>query len=351
MDQWRDMREEWNQLLHESAVASFFLTWEWLYSWAQVCLTTERTLWVLLLRDKSRLVGIAPLYLAIDRSGPLAVRELRYIGTPESGADYIDVICAKGYEKKIANDLFNYLNGDMTNQWDQLTLSDIRADSLFLINFEMVIEEKGKASTLNRSSYCPVVELPESEEALYAAMSPGWRKKFKQDSRVAQRDYQLSHQQVRGADVADALTTFFELYQEKGGRSVHPVKPIIQNLMDKYTEQAPLQLDTLVIDGTDVAALLHFEYRDTLYMYLMAVDKEYNPKISFGNILVGMVLINALKTGCRFYDFLKGTERYKFHWASTGYRTLTFQFRQRRFSTVSLSFLETHRQLAKLILR
>lgn len=351
MDQWRGLRADWNQLLHESDASSFFLSWEWLYSWAQVCLDKKNALFIIALHYKDKLVGLAPFYIARKKMGPFIVREAVFISTPGSGADYLDVICAKGFEKRVAESLFDYLCNTVPGKWDQLTFSSIRADSLFLIHFETVIEQHGKSSDFKRSSYCPVMELPESEKCLYAAMSPSWRKKFKQDRRVAQRDYQLEHRQLKGKDVTEGLGSFFRLYKDKGGHSEQPLMAIHQSLIDHSTDQPPLQLDFLIVDGVDVAALLHFEYRDTLFMYLMAVDKGYNRKISFGNILIGMVLINAIESRCRFYDFLKGTERYKFHWANTGYSTVSFRFRQKRFSTICLSIMESHKRLAKLILR
>lgn len=351
MEQWRALRSEWNQLLQESDASSFFLTWEWLYSWAQVCLNNDRRLFVVALYDKSKLVGVAPLYIGKNRVGFFNIRELRFLSTPESGADYLDVICAKGYEKKAADRLFHYLHHEANHQWDQLTLTDMRSDSLFLIHFETVIEQTGKSSTFAGSDYCPVLTLPATEEALYAGLSPGWRKKFKQDLRVAQRDYHIEHQQISNINNSKELDAFFLHYREKAGRPEQPIRDIVHQFINQLSDQSPIRLDVLHADGLLVAGLLHIEYQNTLYMYLMTVDKEYNDKISFGNILVGLVLINALNTKCRFYDFLKGTERYKFHWANGGFRTVTFQFRQRRFRTICLSFLETHKQLAKLILR
>jgi hypothetical protein len=38
------------------------------------------------------LVGIAPFYLKNDKYGPFKMRQIEFLGTPEAGSDYLDVI-------------------------------------------------------------------------------------------------------------------------------------------------------------------------------------------------------------------------------------------------------------------
>jgi hypothetical protein len=57
-------------------------------------------------------------------------------------------------------------------------------------------------------------------------------------------------------------------------------------------------------------------------MLLMAVDHGFDRGISIGNIVVGMAIEQAIAEGVATYDFLKGIEDYKFHWANSGRRSL-----------------------------
>jgi len=91
-----------------------------------------------------------------------------------------------------------------------------------------------------------------------------------------------------------------------------------------------VQIDAAESDGRWVAGLLHMRYRDTLYMYLMAIDKGFLPKISIGNVLVGESIEAAIEDGLLTYDFLKGAEDYKFHWANNNARTLRLSLSNRR---------------------
>ena len=62
-EQWKAIASEWNDLLDISASGTVFLTWEWLAAWAERCINDSRRLFILTLKDKESLIGIAPFYI------------------------------------------------------------------------------------------------------------------------------------------------------------------------------------------------------------------------------------------------------------------------------------------------
>jgi CelD/BcsL family acetyltransferase involved in cellulose biosynthesis len=182
-------------------------------------------------------------------------------------------------------------------------------------------------------------------------MSSGWRKKFKQDMRVSSRDYDVSHVVYQGHEVTDHLDAFFKFYKERSEWSGERLHGLLKQLLERYADNPPLQLDFLLVDKEPLAALLHFKYRDTLSMYLMSVDKTFNPKISFGNILVGRTIINCLKGKYAVYDFLKGNESYKFHWATGVHPTFQIRFWQKNPGAFLAASSRMSRYMAKLLFR
>jgi CelD/BcsL family acetyltransferase involved in cellulose biosynthesis len=350
-EKWRALTPEWQTLLDRAESSSFFLTWEWLISWAEYFLDDSRTLFILTCSINKTLIGIAPFYLAEKKSGLFPLKELRFLGTPESGSDYLDVIMCKNHEREVAEALYAFLTTTSKRKWDQLFLTDIRADSLFLFHFMNCLEVAGKYVELTRSAICPVMRLPDSEDNLYAAMSSGWRKKFKQDMRVSERDYNVSHVVYQGHEVADHLDAFFQFYKERDERPGQWQHALLKQLISRYIDDPPLQLDLLVVDEMPRAALLHFKHRDTLSMYMMSVDKTFNPKISFGNILVGRSIINSLEGNYAVYDFLKGNEPYKFHWATGVHLTFQIRFWQKRPGALLSASSRMSRYMVKLLFR
>src|SRR3989337_2808357 len=64
----------------------------------------------------------------------------------------------------------------------------------------------------------------------------------------------------------------------------------------------------------------------------------YNKKISIGNVCVGMCIQNAIENKFFKYDFLKGEEDYKFHWANAGNSSMNiYCYRNRPASVVFYS--------------
>ena len=353
-EDWLNIASEWNRLLHESTSGSFFLTWEWLFSWAECFLGNNRSLYILLFHDNKELVGIAPLYIERKKIGPFPLREMRFIGTPEAGSDYLSVIVQKGMEEKVANAFYDFLiMGDFHKiYWDVAVLSEWPANNLFLVYLIERIRGQGRYLEYDTSSYCPVVKLSASEAEYHAQLTTDWRQKVNQNIRVINREQNVIHEEIRGEAVAAKMPEFFRLYREKGGWSSDKVQPAIQRLITKYGSKAlPIQIDLLSINGQLIAGFLHLEYRDTRSLYLMAVDKKYNPKVSIGNFLVGKSIKNAIDSGYSFYDFLKGMEGYKFHWATEGNRTVQLTFWQKRPIALGVACARLSRHAIKLIVR
>ncbi len=351
MDEWLSLSSAWSNLLTESNSSTIFLTWEWLYSWSEVCLEKDRQLFILAFYEKSSLVGVAPFYLQKRKFGLFPVREIRFLGTPESGSDYLDIVAKKGHEYDVSNALYDYLQGEARSGWDQLHLTDMRADSLFLLHFMNRLDEEGRYAELKRSAYCPGVQLPDNESDLYSMLSTGWRKKFKQDMRVSKRDHDMSHVVFVGSEVEGQLEHFFQMYEEISGWSGVQTHSILKKLMKKYDDAMPFQLDYLFLDGKPLAALFHFKFNQIVSMYLMAVDKKHNPKVSLGNLLVGYSILDAISAGHKFYDFLKGDERYKFHWSNRGHCTLQLNVWQKRPAGYCMALAKLTRLIGKVLLR
>jgi CelD/BcsL family acetyltransferase involved in cellulose biosynthesis len=86
-------------------------------------------------------------------------------------------------------------------------------------------------------------------------------------------------------------------------------------------------------------------------MYLMAIDKDFNPKISIGNVLVGLCIQQAINKGISTYDFLKGEEDYKFHWSTKMNVSNSIFLYQRRIIPLIFAMNRQLKHAGKLLLR
>ena len=65
IDKWcefESLNTRWNELLSKSDANNLFLTWEWLNCWRLSQNTTIEPI-IIIIKDNSKVIGIAPLYL------------------------------------------------------------------------------------------------------------------------------------------------------------------------------------------------------------------------------------------------------------------------------------------------
>jgi CelD/BcsL family acetyltransferase involved in cellulose biosynthesis len=349
-DAWEEMAGAWNDLLESSRSHSVFLTWEWLFSWAECFLNGDRRLFIVTVYSGKELIGIAPWYLHPVSRNLGRVEQLEFLGSPEAGSDYLDIIIQAGREEDVAGALYEFLFHQDRSAWDTLLLRDIPSDSLFLLHFQEKLEQDGKYAELCKGSYCPVVTFPKS-----AGWTPGVsakrRARFKQDLGRLNKGGGMHHRIVRGAEVPDGLDEFFRFYNLKSGHQGDHIHRFLKKFSARSAGKDLLQIDFLNIGGTTAAGLLHLVYHGEVLLFTMAVDKEFNPKISVGNLLVGLCLKQAAAGGRTRYDFLKGNERYKFHWADDGRSSIGIFTVQKKLSPALYAAGRFMKYTAKILLR
>lgn len=345
------LRLQWNRLLSESVSNTLFLSWEWMRAWIEQFMHGDRRLLIMTLHEGEKMVGIAPFYTQVKKQGIFRLKEIKLLGMPEAGSDYLDVFAQKGRERHVAEALYAYLMENEKHGWDVLTLQNIRANSLFLLHFSNCMDEHGKYYEIDKGAYCPFARIPETEADFYSGLSKGRRKKFKRDTRVVHREASVVHSMTNYREGPQRLEDFFRLYQEKTPWNGKPMKHLITRFAELCEDPETVRIDLLSIDRKDVAGLLHLKNDRFLLLLLMAVDKSYNPKISLGNVLVGFCIKHAIDERYDVYDFLKGDEDYKFHWATGGTACLSMRVWKKSPMTLFYVLSENLKNVAKLMLR
>jgi hypothetical protein len=347
---WENLAAAWNELLGSSRANTVFLTWDWLFSWAGCFLDADRRLFILAIHKNRELVGIAPWYLRRISRNFMSINQVEFLGSPEAGSDYLDIIIQAGKEREVAGVLYRYLFHDGRLLWDCLHLCDIPSDSLFLLHFQEIIEKEGKYAELSKGSYCPFAALPNNSDWI-PGVSSGRKARFKQDLARLGKDGEISHRVLTGDAAAGGLEDFFSFHRDKSGRDGVQLHRFIRAFASRSLGRCLLRLDFLGIQGTTIAALLHLKYQDELLLYIMAADKAFNPRISAGNVLVGLCLKKAGEEGIARYDFLKGNEPYKFYWAEKGRSSLSLFITQKKLRPVIFTAARFMKYTAKILLR
>lgn len=312
--------KDWNVLLAESRSDTIFLTWEWLYTWSERFLGSDRSPFVILVYKENELIGVAPWSIRYLKCLGFSMKLIEFLGLPKTGSDYLDVFAKRGKEKEVACQIYRFLQTS-TPLWDGISLQDIPSDSLFLLHFMRQIEEQGKQVDIGAGAYCPSVSLPETGTVFTAQLSPNRRQQFARHLRLLGRNGEIIHRVHYYGEAGADLKEFRRLYEQRWGES-EDLFCFLEKFISRSEGKNWIQFDFLSSAGRNIAALLHLGYGKCLSMYLMGVDHSFDKSISIGNIVVGLSIEKAIAAGFTRYDFLRGDEEYKFHWSNAGKRAV-----------------------------
>jgi CelD/BcsL family acetyltransferase involved in cellulose biosynthesis len=350
-ESFENLREEWNKTLNESRSNSIFLTWEWLYTWAEYFIKDGRELFVITVHQNEKLIGIAPWYINSLRYGPFKLRRIEFLGTPEAGSDYLDVIVKIRKEKIVASKIYDYLMGEVSSMWDWLYFRDSLSNSLFFLNFINEFRNTGKFIETKSGAYCPILDLCDTKEGFFVSLSANRRQQLRRHYKVLSKGAQVHHRKYVDLEAINALDRISRLYEKRWERQENDLFQFLEKFTHRTRGKNCVQIDILQVDENDVAGIFHLFYNGTAYYYLMAVDKHFNPKISIGNILLGLCIQDAVENKFSQYDFLKGDEFHKFHWANHGMSLYSVEHFRSKIGTAAVFAVQTLRKMGKILLR
>ncbi|HEX8948350.1 MAG TPA: GNAT family N-acetyltransferase, partial [Dissulfurispiraceae bacterium] len=323
-----------------------------LFSWTECYLDARRKPFILAVYHGRELAGVAPWCIReVDFNG-LPLKRIEFLGTPESGSDYLDVFIRRGKEKEVTRCIYDFLLKEAPSLWDCFTLRDIPANSLFLLHLLNGIEEDGKYAEVRRGSYCPTVSLPKDTDAFLSGLSPNRRQQFNRHLGLLRRGHGAEHRHflLKGG-IGNAFDDFYSFYEREQKPDDRRFRTFLRQFISRCGDRDTVQVDELRSHGETIAAILHLHYRDTLSLYLMATDKGFNPRVSIGNVLVGLCIERAIRGGAATYDFLQGSEQYKFHWANGGRSAVHVSFYRKKVLPLLLFAKGVLKSTAKVILR
>lgn len=312
------LRDEWRSL-HERSRLVPFLSWEWLDAWWRA-LAPERTPRILLAREEGRLVGLLALGEELVRPvGPAAdVRRLSFLGERWAGADYLDVLAEKGREAEVAECLYGALA--KAGDFDVLDLDDVAADSPSVPLIARLFSEGRFRHALTPRYTCPQVALEGTWKDVLKRSKRG--DNFKRRLRQLRELEGFERRVVRDPEEAvAAYDRFLELHEKRWsvqGGSDAMGRPAIQefhrDVVRRLADAGRIRFEEIWAEGSCRASIYGIDAGETYCFYQSGYDPEW-AKRSVGLVCLGLSIEDALSRGVKVYDFLRGTESYKYDWS------------------------------------
>lgn len=326
----RALEPVWNPLLRESRSDVVTLTFEWLSTWWEV-FNEDRELYILLARDGEAVIGIAPLLKrTVQHYGVLPFRRLEFLASGEDEADeicseYLDFIVKQGREAEVMRAFFEFLRED--EDWDEILLSDVMGESASLALLRTLCDAQGTAMQTVKEQTAIYLPLAGNFQQVLQNTSSSFRRKVKQDRRTfAANDgsVQIIKNTEAGLEAFEkGFATLKRLHQarwtSRGKPGVFASEKFTRFhrlLAPKALRRGWLRLYIAAQQGEAFAAIYNFIYNGRAYYYQSGLQVNAGKLISPGVLLQSFAIEDAIHSGLREYDFLKGEPgSYKSKWA------------------------------------
>ncbi|MBI4299620.1 MAG: GNAT family N-acetyltransferase [Chloroflexi bacterium] len=302
---------EWREFLPATSANRVFAMPAWDRVWLD-CLSHGAEPHLLSVRREGKLVGLAPL---MQRGG-----EITFLGSADV-CDYLDFIVATGHEQEVFEAILEHLEG---LPWRNMHLESVPGDSPTIAQLLPLARKRGYLADCMDEDVCPRIDLPGDWEAYLTSLTKKDRHELRRKLRRLQADGEVRYYAVDNSDdLGPDLDDFLRLYRlgrtEKVGFLTPEREAFFRRMASAMAELDCLRLRFLEVDGKRVSSVICFDHAGTISLYNSGFDPAYQ-SLSVGLLLKAMCVREAIASGKKVFDFLRGSEPYKY---DLGGRNLT----------------------------
>ncbi|HEV2968623.1 MAG TPA: GNAT family N-acetyltransferase [Pirellulales bacterium] len=325
------LADDWNRLAGDVP----FRRWDWLVPWWRNYRQASTELFVLAVEDDAgQVIGLAPWYVE-----PTAGRGrvVRFLGSGEVCSEYLTILSPPGEQPRVARALGEWLCNEGIESWDLIELigsesgdPGVRALIDEFASREFPIHERAGVN-------CWSVALPSTWDEFLATLNSPRRAKIRQALRKHFDNHQATtHILTDPAELDYRFEMIVDLHQRRhrglgqsGCFASRPFTAFHREVSRRFLEMGKLRLMWTELAGRPIAAEYDFVGADTVYYYQTGIEPD---AIKLGPGWLGMIgsLKQAIESGYRTFDFLRGDEAYKTSWGARPRATIEARIVARR---------------------
>lgn len=301
------IQDEWFLFAGKIANLTPFQLPQWLLTW-WLHFGSGR-LQVLVFRRASAILAIIPCFHHQWQGR----RQMTLIGSGIS--DYLEPAILPEHIREVLDCLRAYLEANP--DWDICDWQDLSGDSSL-----KQIQVSGAIQSAARE------DIPCSEIRLTGTFEEFWRQRPKELRQNVRRDRNRA-EMANSLEFTTATQANPELLQaliqlhgarwekrgESGAIAANGSAEFLRDVAFEFARLGILQFFTLRFGGKISAAMLTFLYANTVFFYLSGFDPEHGT-LSLGSTLLFEALGHCFEKKYDAWNFLRGSERYKFRWGA-----------------------------------
>lgn len=309
-----ELETDWVSLMGRCSYATPFQAFEWNYACCR-WIENANDLFVVVVRDGPRLVGLAPLVRSRERFGATS---LRFIGAGIS--DYLAFLLEVGQEDTILSAVISALR-DNRRLWDRVVLQDLPGGGFDNTTLCTKASAEGFYTIQpNDTSICWSLRLPSSWEGYLSGLSKEMRSSMERKARRLRREHTFRVEDMAESTAWDwGLQVLFDLHQSNwidkgkpGAFAQGRIRQFHRQVVATFRTKEQVSLLVIFADDRPVAAIYLFSMGDTVYYYLSGcrTDQPWS-RYSVGTQVLREAIRGAIKAGATTFDFMRGSTSYK----------------------------------------
>lgn len=240
--------------------------------------------------------------------------QLSLIGSDRT-TDYGDVLADPTHLPTLCDALADFVLGGLPG-WERVEFRSLREESPLLGPFRETLQGRGLQSVAEQSNSCPTVHLAASWDQFLATLGKTHRHELRRKIRRSQAVGEHTLHSYRSPEeVGATIDSFIHLHRvsrsDKAAFLDEAMASFFRGMSRAFAQEGWLSLNFMRIDGHDVAATLSFAHGDRVLLYNSGLDPDFRTH-SVGIALHAADIRQAIEEGREWYDFLRGTEPYKY---------------------------------------
>ena len=299
-----------------------FRSAEWLHSWWR-SFSRNRELFVLAVHEaRGAVVGIVPCF---RERGAGKGRVLRFLGTGSVCSDYLSLLCTRGFEECVAEEVAGWLTGGggAADRWDLFEMEGVTAADACAGRLAAHLARNRCSVHCRPAGNCWRIALPATVEEYLPRLGRSRRQQARRWlRRIAQGDGVAIRVAETPSEVAMGMEILVDLHQrrrrslgEKGCFSCVRFSEFLREAARLLCAAGKLQICWLELEGRPAAVELLTLSPEGSYAYQSGIDPAASRQ-SPGHLLTIALIQRGIARGDRFFDFLRGEEAYKASWAA-----------------------------------
>ncbi len=297
---FKQMSQEWTELLQHSEANQLFLSWEWQYTWWETW-AKELGLKLLLLKAYrgDKLIGIAPLY--IDhlrlRSG-IRVNRLQFIGNAwhRKGTvrtEYLEFISAKNQSKDVCSAFIEYIAGK--KYWDEFVICDLNQNS---DTYTLINKYQGKFKWY--------VDIADKDQGMKVGVIGGFKNYVRglgRNTRLKlfnRRDYlnslgNVEYVTASSDEIPQFLSILNSFHQTRWGKDCFAGLSLDfhKALLCRLNGEQHYRLNCIKYNGEPISISYNLKAGNTTYNIQSGFNQTFDKKLSLGTLHMGYAIEDA----------------------------------------------------------